>query len=351
MTQSIEKLTADEGLVALTYRQELGPIEGWDAVVGPPTYASREGKGAKGERRSEYVINERGDGTRMCDLDTVQSQANRMEASYRGELADVIPRHVVEAGGHRADLTELPHRLADASIRATALAGAIRAAFDSIDGGDPEPLARLAPTSLVYGAWDSRGTRVAVRRAIASRIEAHDVVECTRSAQYTAVFSQDELGLTNREWTKGAEAGFAPAPATGRPGGVRVRGAIVQLATVMLGVLRGYRGYRAEDGSGLLACYLLGLALGGLVTGGRGYQLRSGCDLVPAGPAKWDAVYADGERRPVEFSTQAILEELRVVAKEWSHVAGVKLGGEPEVHRYDPQRARRMLNTKTPEAE
>ena len=109
MTVSIREIIGDEELVALTYRQALEPVEGRDAVVHPPTYASREEKRVKGGRRSEHVLNERGDGTRTCALDTVQSQANRMEASYRGELAGVIPRHVVEAGGHRADLTELPH--------------------------------------------------------------------------------------------------------------------------------------------------------------------------------------------------------------------------------------------------
>ena len=345
MIQSIEMLIADEGLVALTYRQELEPVEGRGAVIHPPTYASREGK--RGERRSEYVINERGDGTRTCDLDTVQSQANRMEASYRGELASVIPRHVVEAGGHRADLTELAHRVADASIRATGIAGDIRKCFEAVAVGDASAMARLAPTSLVYGVWDSRDTRVSVPRAIGSRIEAHDVVECTHSAQYTAVFGQDELGLTNQEWKKGSEAGFAPSPATGRPGGVRVRGAIEQSASLMLDVLRGYR---ADDGSGVLACYLLGLALGGLVTGGRRYHLRSGCAIVPVGAATWQTVGVDGERCAVEVCAKAIVEELRVVAKEWSEAAGVKLGGEPEVHRYDPVRARRMLKAKTPKA-
>ena len=346
MTLSIREIIGEEDLVALNYRQELEPVEGRGAVVHPPTYARREGKRAKGERRSEYVINERGDGTRTCDLDAVQSQANRMEATYGGELAGVIPRHVVEAGERRVDLTALAHRLADASIRATGLAGDIRAAFGSLDGGDPARLARLAPTSLVYGAWDSRDTRVSVRRAIVSRIEAHDVVECTHSAQYTAVFGQDELGLTDREWKKGSEAGFAPSPATGRLGGVRVRGEIVQSAMVVLDVLRRYR---TEDGSGVLSCYLLGLALGGLLTGGRRYDLRSGCDLVPAGPATWEAVYADGERRPVTLARDALIEELRAHAREWSEAAGVRLGGEPEVHRYDPKKAKRMLQTKAPE--
>ena len=93
----------------------------------------------------------------------------------------------------------------------------------------------------------------------------------------------------------------------------------------------------------MLASYLLGLALGGLVTGGRRYDLRSGCDLVPAGAARWEAVSGDGERRVVEVDAQAVLAELREVARAWSAVVEVALGGKPQVHRYDPARARRML--------
>ena len=341
MTLSIKELIGDEDLVALTYRQVLEPVEGRGAAVHPPTYPGPRGKRAReDECRAEYAINEIGNGVRICELDTVQSQANRMESSYRGALAGVIPRHVVEAGGHRADLTELPHRLADASIRATDLAAAIRGCFEAFAAGDAVPLARLAPTSLVYGAWDSRDTRVSVRRAIGSRLEAHDIVECARSAQYSAVFGQVELGLTAAEWKQGSKAGFSPSPVPGGLGGIRVRGEIVQSATLALGVLRGYR---TGAGCGVLASYLLGLALGGLVTGGRRYDLRSGCDLVPAGAARWEAVSGDGERRVVEVDAQAVLAELREVARAWSAAVEVALGGEPQVHRYDPARARRML--------
>ena len=341
MTLSIEQSIGDEALVALTYRQALEPVEGRGAPVRPPTYPVPRGKRARGDEcRARYTINEIGGGVRICELDTVQSQANRMEASYRGELADVIPRHVVESGGRRVDLTELPHRLADATIRATGLAGELRRCFVEFSQGDPAPLARLGPTSLVYGGWDSRASRVPVRRVIGSRVEAHDVVECTGSAQYSGVFGQDELGLSAQEWLKGSNAGFAPSPATGRLGGIRVRGEIVQSATIVLGVLRGYR---MGDGREVLAGYLLGLALGGLLIGGRRYDLRSGCDLVPAGSVRWDAVSAEGGRCPVEVDTQAVLAELRELAREWSHVAEVKLGGEPEVHRLDAGRTRRML--------
>ena len=346
MPVSIREIIGEEDLVALTYRQALDPVGGRGAVVDPPTYPGPQAKRGGAERRSEYVINDLGDGDRICELDTVQSQANRMEASYRGSLAELIPRHAVESEERRVDLTALGHRLADASIRATGLAGAIRAAFESFAAGDPAPLAPLAaPTSLVYGAWDSRDTWVKVRRAIASRIEAHDVVECTRSAQYTGSFRREELGLAAAEWKQGAKAGFAPSPATGRPGGIRVRGEIVQSATVVLGVLRGYGTGAAGE---VLAGYLLGLALGGLLAGGRRYNLRSGCELVPSGPATWETVSVEGERRAVEVDAKAVLEEARARADEWSRAANVALGGEPEVHRFDVAAARKMLKKKPP---
>ena len=349
MTPSISQLVGDETLVALTYRQELAPIEGSGARIHPPTYPVPRPKNArKDEPRTRYDINEYGDGTRFCDLDTVQSQANRMEASYRGALADLIPRHAVEAGGHRVDLTELPHRLADASIRATALAGDIRVCFESFAAGDAVPLARLGPTSLVYGAWDSRDTRVSVKRFVGSRIEAHDVVECTRSVQYSAVFGQGELGFSDSEWSKAANAGLAPALANGCPGGIVVRGGIHQSASIQLDVPRRYR---TKDRSAVLPGYLLGLALGGLLTGGRRYHLRSGCALVPSGAPEWRALSGEGEPRPVELDAKALLEELRDLAEEWANSGNVTLGGEPTVHRYDPARAKRMLKAKTPKAE
>ena len=348
MTLSIQQLIGDETLVAFTYRQVLAPVEGRDAPVHPPRYPVARAKGARQDgHRTRYELNELGDGTLVCELDTVQSQANRMEASYREALADFIPRHAVEAGGHRVDLTELPHRLADASIRATGLAGDIRVCFERLAMGDAAPLARFGPTSLVYGAWDSRDTRVSVPRFIGSRIEARDVVERTRSAQYSAVFGQGELGLTDAEWRKGAEAGFAPTPSSGCPGGIVVRGGIHQSASIVLDVPRRYR---TKDRSEVLPGYLLGLALGGLLTGGRRYDLRSGCALVPVGAPDWQTVSVEGERRPAEVDVKAVLGELRAVAGEWARAADVTLGGEPTVHRFDPVRARRMLKARTAKA-
>ena len=212
-------------------------------------------------------------------------------------------------------------------------------AFEAFESGDAAPMARIAPTSLVYGAWDSRDTRIRIPRAVASSIRAVDVSVMTRSALYSGAFDQAALGLDDREWRKAAAAGLAPTPRVDRPGGVLVHGAIVQCASV---VLEGLRACRTADGSGVLPAYLLGLALGGLVTTGRRYRLRSGCTLVPAAPAEWRAVTESGERNALAIDADLVVVELRAAAQAWSAAAAVALGGRPVVHDFDPVRARAM---------
>ena len=343
MSLSIHTLMADTALVALTLRQPLASVESSDAPIAPPTYPPGRDTGAH-RFDTPYTVNETHEGVRLCELDSVQSQANRMEGAFTGPLADVVPHHVVRAGKRSRDLTALPHRIADAAIRATALALRIRAAFEAFETGDAVPLARLAPTSLVYGAWDSRDTRVRIPRAIASTIRACDVSVLTRSSQYSGAFGQGALGLDDREWRRAAAAGLAPTPCVDRPGGILVHGAIVQSASIVLEPLRGYR---TSDASDLLPAFLLGLALGGLLTTGRRYALRSGCTLVPAGPAEWHAVTESGERNAVTIDADAVLRELRDAARAWSEAAGVELGGPPQMHDFDPDSARAMLSAKT----
>ena len=342
MSLSIRELVADAEIVALTLRQTLEPIEGPDVPVFPPTYPAPE----RGQHRFDtpYTVNETKDGTRICDLDSVQSQANRMEAAFTSDLADVIPQHAVRAGNHQVALTELAHRIADASIRATGLAAEIREWFLAVGSGDPVPLARIAPTSLIYGAWDSRDTQIRLPRAIRSEVRAYDVSIFTRSAQYSGAFKQENLGLSDAEWKKGADIGLAPTPSVDAHGGVLIHGEIVHSASILLNVLRKYR---ATDGSDVLPNYLLGLALGGLLTGGRDYNLRSGCFLVPAAPAEWQTVAKSGERQSIEVAENALLIELREVAQEWAEETGTKLGGDyRKIHKYDPSAGKAMFSKK-----
>ena len=134
------------------------------------------------------------------------------------------------------------------------------------------------------------------------------------------------------------------AVARDRPaGGIRVRGQIVQSASVVLTVLRGYRTGAAGE---LLPGYLLGIALGGLPVGGRRYNLRSGCELAPSGFATLQTVGVEGERRAIEVDAKAVLDELRALARERSLAADVELGGKRRVHRFDVAAARKMLRKK-----
>lgn len=338
----IENLVADREVVALTFRRNLESIDGPGVPIFPPTYPVPKETG-KHRHDTPYTVNETKDGVLVCDLDSVQSQANRMEAAFTGRLAGVVPQHAVQAGNHRVELTKLPHRIVDASIRATALAGDIREWMLAFDSGDPAPLAKAAPTSLVYGAWDSRDTQMRIPRVVRSEIRAHDVSVFTRSAQYSGAFKQESLGLDDTEWKKGADVGFAPTPSVDAHGGILAHGEIVHSASILLNAVRKHR---TGDGSDVLPNYLLGLALGGLLVGGGDYDLRSGCSLVPAAPAEWRAVTRGGERRSIEVDESAVLEEVRKSARKWSETAGVALGGEPEIHQYDPKIAKAMLKKK-----
>ncbi len=341
MSVSIKSLVSNSEIVALTFKQKLEPIDGPDVPVFPPTYPAPE----RGKHRFDtpYTINETKGGVRICVLDSVQSQANRMEAAFTGDLVDVVPQHVVQAGNHQVALTELPHRVADASIRATDLADSIRKWMLDFGSGNPVPLAIIAPTSLIYGVWDSRDTQVKLPRAVRSEIHAYDVSVFTRSAQYSGAFQKESLGFSDADWKKGADIGFAPTPSVDAHGGILVHGDIIHSASILLNVLRKYR---ASDGSDALPNYLLGLTLGGLLTGGRDYNLRSGCSLVPAAPAEWQTVAKSGERQSIEIAENAVPDELREAAREWAQVIDVELGGSPKVHKYDVSAGKAMLSKK-----
>ena len=339
MSVSISSLVANSEIAALTFKQKLEPLEGFEIPIFPPTYPSPT---KQGQHRFDtpYTVNETKDGVRTCDLDSVQSQANRMEAEFTKSLADFVPQHVVQAGDHQVALTELPHRIADASIRATDLRECIHNGMLAIDSGDPMPLAKLAPTSLIYGVWDSRDTQIKLPRAIRSEIRAYDISIFTRSAQYSGAFNQEVLEIDDKDWNKASEVGFAPTPSVNAHGGILVHGEILHSASILLNVLRRYQ---TSDGSDLMQKYLLGLTLAGLLFGGKDYELRSGCFLVPSGRAEWQTVAKDGKRQSIVIEDNAVMKEVRKFASEWADMAGIKLGGKPKIHKYDAKIAKSML--------
>ena len=248
MPVSIREIIGEEDLVALTYHQALEPVEGEDGGGPPPDVPWPAGEQGQGRTALRVRDQRSGGRKRMCELDTVQSQANRMEASYRGSLAELIRG----TRSRRGTVGWISPRSGSAWRTRRSVRRSSRS---------PRAIRRrsLAPTSLVYGAWDSRDTWVKVRRAIASRIEAHDVVECTRSAQYTGSFRRRRARSYRRRMEEGCEGGLRAVASDRSAGGDPGAG-----GDRAVGDDRAWRAAGVRDGCGGRGAggYLLGLALG-----------------------------------------------------------------------------------------
>jgi CRISPR-associated protein Csb1 len=307
------------GPVALHLKQELLPVEGKGAVIFPPTYATGEGK-------SPYNIDLLSDGTKVCTIDSVGSQANRLEPIFKaaepGEpenaLARLVPQIDIAYGNDRKiSILEAGHRLGDAIIRTSKsgefdLPRAAREAFENFLRGDATALAKLAPTSLVFGVWDSRDTQAKLPRILQSVIRAWDVTELKRSAQFNPALDYAALGVFSEDDKRKAEGkaesplaqrGFVHVPATGSHGGVIARGPIQRDVTVNLIALRRLRG----ENSPALRRYILGLALVAAAEPVEGF-LRAGCLLTldPSGGNKWELVQRDGNRHTVNLAADIV---------------------------------------------
>jgi len=297
-----------DGPVALHLRQSLVPVEGLGSVIFPPTYAPENQTD-----KSSYNIDVLSDGTKIATIDSVGSQANRMEAVFRqtaaGEPANprakLVPQINIGYGdGKAVSILEAGHRLGDAIIRSTQLKDETRKAFEAfLDRGSLVPLAKLAPTSLVFGVWDSRDTSAKLPRIVQSTIRAEDVEPLTRSAQYNPALNYAELGVFSeedqekkKERQRLAKRGFVHVPAVKTHGGIIARGSILRNVTINLIALRRLGGDKGQA----LRRYILGLSLVAATAPMDGF-LRAGCLLTldPDEKGTWHSVARGGERMPV----------------------------------------------------
>ena len=169
------------------------PAGGPGDKVFPPTYEG--GKYATEER----VDPETGEVRQCVLLDSVQSQANRMElalleAHRAGKVSlplliahfDQLPKNFSVTS------LEAPHRIADALFRDSLLDGIIfrksekGRILDTADIRNATGLFGLCPTALVFGLWDSTGPRGGLgckfQRAIVSEIIGFNAVVGSKTA-------------------------------------------------------------------------------------------------------------------------------------------------------------------------
>ncbi|HTU23317.1 MAG TPA: type I-U CRISPR-associated RAMP protein Csb1/Cas7u [Gemmataceae bacterium] len=310
---------ADDGPAALVIREHLIPVEGPDAVFFPAGFAPEEGADRdKSKFQGGYNIDPRPpspNGQNVCLVDSVGSQANRIEPLFAKEkYKRLIPQVVITAGEKQISLLEAGHRAGDFVVRSTAVQAELHKAFKAVQAGNAEPLAKIAPTSLVFGVWDSRNTQAKLPRLMASTIRAYNVRPLTRSAQYNPAAEYEkenllpppaELKLTEKKYGERG-ASHVPAPAT--HGGVIADGGIRRDATLSLAALRLLRAGTDEAKTLALRRYILGLSLVALTATASTY-LRQGCNLVPdvENPRQFILVHGDGRRDPAAVTHDAAL--------------------------------------------
>jgi len=324
-----------DGPAALVVREPLMPVEGTDGVLFPATFAAGD------NFAGGYNIDPNSGGINVCLVDSVGSQANRIEPLFAEEkYKHLIPQIVVKAGDKEVNLLDAGHRAGDALVRCSSLQKTLQDAFKSVLNGDAGPLAKIAPTSLVFGVWDSRDTQAKLPRIVASTIRAYNVRKLTRSAQFNPAteFVNDKLlDEPTDKATKDAyaERGFIHVPASGSHGGVIADGGIRRDATLGLAALRLLFAGKDEPKTLALRRYILGLALTAFTHNPSGY-LRQGCLLVvnPAEPREFVEVLPTGERKPATITHADALQYATEAAKAF----GV---GESQTVEFDRDRAKR----------
>jgi CRISPR-associated protein Csb1 len=216
--ENIDKAILDDwatnmgGPIALYLKQKLMPVELDGSIIFPPTYAD-----------IGYNIDTLSDGIRVATIDSIGSQANRMEPIFKsssenredwlvpqveilirtedcGECEPCITAKQGDAkkrascsNPHRVtrSILDLAHRSADAVVQSCpGLAALVEQGFQKLRrDGDARLLCEVAPTSLVFGVWDSRGGSGEKRpRLVRSLIRAWDVEPLHAAAQFNSVW-------------------------------------------------------------------------------------------------------------------------------------------------------------------
>ena len=314
------------------------PAGGPGDKVFPPTYEG--GKYATEER----IDPETGKVTPCVLLDSVQSQANRMElalleAHRSGKVAlPLIVTHFDLGDSHKyRSLTvtslEAPHRAADALFRDSRLDGVMfresqkGRLLDTADVRNATGLFGLCPTALVFGLWDSTGPRGGLgakfQRALVSEIVGYDAVPGVKTASRMDP-TQIMLGAgplyerkakTNEhpDWTLDEQQGKGKFKRTGRPSEavhgnvtptISAGGFVISKATqttvLSLAALRRLRfpfdgaadSDHETDVTAHTALTALGLAAGTLARNDA--DLRSRCQLFAETTPTWELLDRPG---------------------------------------------------------
>jgi CRISPR-associated protein Csb1 len=364
--------------VAIRGMATLEPAGGPGDKIFPPTHAIDEKNKKPGAKYAFETRRIDGQDVECVLIDSVQSQANRMEEALEALWEQKkIPLPVISVDfskvapevGRVTSLTA-PHRIADALLRDSLLNGKlfrlsdVGKSFTDASIHNASPLFNVCPTGLVFGLWDSTGPKGGLgakfQRALvseivginaaygsktASRIDPMNILK--NAAEIYEAADPDERWTTDPKKAKMHDNQPVKFGKEGKPsevnhgnvtptidtvsGGVTIDEArhtvVLSLASLRrLGFTRG-----AQEARTVLAA--LGL-LAVLAAESRGHDLRSRCLLVPRKGChlKLEAVAAEGSTTPLELNLNKAIELYETAVAALPEELQFKMGpGEPLV--------------------
>ncbi|MGF6751874.1 type I-G CRISPR-associated RAMP protein Csb1/Cas7g [Paraburkholderia sp. MM5482-R1] len=309
---NLRDILTDGNIVAIVAKQRLRAADGPGTPIFPPTYLGSDD-------RPTYCISLLDDGGNVCVVDSVQSQANRIEAAFMDEPYRSLVRRVQvtaqlpNAETRTLDMLQLGHRLADAAVTFSTLAEQAKAAMHSFGDG-PDEIARLSPMSLLFGMWESRGEKRQTRipRALSSTITARNVRVLRRMATFAGSFWSKDLGLEGKRSSEGLD----PVPTGEALGGIMAEGEILRSATLNLVALRQNCKITTAVPVSPAAWYMFALALVAITVPSESY-LRQGCLLVGDGDIEIRVVARSGKDENLTLDHQNILGIARDAARDF----------------------------------
>ncbi|MCI0387988.1 MAG: type I-U CRISPR-associated RAMP protein Csb1/Cas7u [Acidobacteria bacterium] len=348
----------DDGPVALIIKQELRPVDEEDPVIFPPTYPMttykarihtiRDGdyrvsielppdsKTDKNEKKEDqkpgYNIDRFPDGTNSCEIDSPQSQSNRIEPRFKKiKNGTLVPQIEIKVGKEIVNLLDAGHRAADAVVRMSSLADKFHDAFLAAKSRNYFELAKYAPTSLVFGVWDSRSTYEKRQRILKAHIRATNVLERSKSAQYTPAVDYVGSGAIDEELDRGkgddnnlSVEGMKHALSTQTVGGVMLtaKSKLVRTVNLNLAAVRELPG-ATDDESKALQEYILALSLVSAASE-PDLNLREGCNLRFKGTPTVNLVYRSKDDEPLSLDLKQIEQFAEDAAKRFFQIAGIE---------------------------
>lgn len=364
------------GAVAIRGTATLEPAGGSGDKIFPPTHAIGDNNKKAG---AKYAFETRRIGGQNVDcvlLDSVQSQANRMEEALEALwTAEKIRLPVVSVDfssiapevGYVTSLSA-PHRIADALLRDSMLGDQlfrhsdIGKSFSEASPKNATALFKVCPTGLLFGLWDSTGPKGGLgakfQRALVSEIVGINAVKGIKTASridpqniskdaavlYRAVAS-DEIWTANPDEaetdSKGQPVKIGKKENAGNPSAVlhgnippaidEVAGGVTideakQTVVLSLAALRrlGFAAGAEEARTVLVALGLLAV----LAAEARGYDLRSRCLLVPRmGCAlKLETVSRDGGTKDLNLDLEGAVSLYNTAVEKLPKEVGFEKG-------------------------